>query len=257
MASYCQTWQKAKVFKDQQQLCTSSAVKKREKIDQASSPSCKKNNNNNKKSSVCLHCVWQQSFHVGEVAYKCLHHKKVSLRSCELLKHPHQSTPQRKSAESWALLVLVLREWCANNATAANRACSILSWLCSLVCLPHGWLGDSNIQVARVAPCICIPTDLNQGCKMMNFLCTQGFCLWNCSALRPPPHQLWHVRWGWARHSQTGLCLAPDGCPRNAALASPSRKRIWKLEHWQYFLQMTITWVPSCKPFQLNYSSEQ
>lgn len=58
----------------------------------ASSPSCKK------KSCMCLHSVRQQSIHVEEMPYKCLPCEQVSLRSRELLKHPHQSTFQQKPA---------------------------------------------------------------------------------------------------------------------------------------------------------------
>jgi len=64
----------------------------------------------NKRSSMCSHFVRQQSIHVGEMPYKHLHHEKVSLRSSELLKQPHQPTLQQISAGNEALLVLVLRE---------------------------------------------------------------------------------------------------------------------------------------------------
>lgn len=63
------------------------------------------------------------------------------------------------------------------------------------------------------------------------------------------------LRWGWAQHcSLAAASLLMDILE---ALGWLPHSESGRLEHRQHFIQMTITGVLSCKPFQLNYFSEQ
>lgn len=220
--------------------------------DQASSPSCKK------KKSMCSHFVGQQITHPGERPYKCLHcEEKFHSDLVNFWNTTINQLCNRNLEENQAFLALVSREWCVNNAVADKCAASFLGSALWYACTVGGCLARTfrlPELLLYLNPHWSAPTWPNAKLHLHTEL-QHAKSLFILTSLSPIDCGMSQVRLGPAL--QPGCCITLDGHPGSTGLASPLRKWTWKHEHRQHFIQMTITGVLSCKPFQLNYFSEK
>lgn len=159
---------------------------------QASSLSCKK-------KKVCVHILLHSRLPTQDRGLtNGFIIKKVSFRSCQLLKHHHWLC-NRNLQENQGWLALVLRGCCVNNAVADNCAASFLGSTLWYTCTGGGCTART-LRFCLNYLCICIPIDLHL-CQMPSFICPQGCSMWNCSSLHASfSLTVACLRWGWAQH---------------------------------------------------------